>query len=151
MSFEGFQFGSHIIATCFIPSLIEGNDADMVATNQKDVFLYVIQRECEDAVQIFEKVLAFFAVQSQDDFAIGLGHKLVFPFEMLPDFLVVVYLTIHGQYQLAVLAVKGLLPGFRVDNRQALVRQDGLIVGVNTRPVRTAVPDFLRHLQHLRT
>lgn len=61
--------------------------------------------------------------------------------------LVVVYLTIDGEYLLAVAAEQRLATGLRVDDRQAFMGEDGGVTCIDTAPVGATVSYLLTHTQ----
>lgn len=52
-----------------------------------------------------------FAVEGEDDLTIGAGHKVVFTFQLLADFTVVVNFTVYSQDQFTVLTFQRLAAG----------------------------------------
>ena len=128
--------------TVAVPSLVEGNDADMVAGNHVDILLAVIKTEGEDAVEVFKEINALVAVQGQDDLTVTLCQEFIFTLITLPDLLMVVYLTVCGKDELSILAVKRLLTRKRVYDGKSLMRDDTVGTCENTGPVRSAVADL---------
>lgn len=61
--------------------------------------------------------------------------------------LVVVYLTIDGDYLLAVAAEQRLATGLGVDDRQAFMGEDGGVTCIDTAPVGATVSYLLTHTQ----
>lgn len=61
--------------------------------------------------------------------------------------LVVVYLTIDGEYLLAVAAEQRLATGLGVDDRQAFMGEDGGVTCIDTAPVGATVSYLLTHTQ----
>ena len=59
----------------------------------------------------------------------------------------VVYLTIDGEYLLAVAAEQRLATGLGVDDRQAFMGEDGGVTCIDTAPVGTTVSYLLTHTQ----
>lgn len=61
--------------------------------------------------------------------------------------LVVVYLTIDGEYLLAIAAEQRLATGLGVDDRQAFMGEDGGVTCIDTAPVGATVSYLLTHTQ----
>lgn len=59
----------------------------------------------------------------------------------------VVYLTIDGEYLLAVAAEQRLATGLGVDDRQAFMGEDGGVTCIDTAPVGAPVSYLLTHTQ----
>ena len=59
----------------------------------------------------------------------------------------VVYLTIDGEYLLAVAAEQRLATGLGVDDRQAFMGEDGGVTCIDTAPVGATVSYLLTHTQ----
>lgn len=59
----------------------------------------------------------------------------------------VVYLTIDGEYLLAIAAEQRLATGLRVDDRQAFMGEDGGVTCIDTAPVGATVSYLLTHTQ----
>jgi hypothetical protein len=69
----------------------------VVAPDDIAVFLDVVEREGEDAVQVLKKVRAVLSIERKDDFAVGLGKELVFAGESRADILMVVDLAVYRE------------------------------------------------------
>ena len=151
MPFQCFQFRSYVIGTIRIPTLIQRYNSDVVTSDQEAIFFNIIQCKSKNAVQIFQKIRTFFPIKCQYYFTIRLGHKLVFPFKVFSYFAMVVYFTIHSQYQFAVFAEKWLTSGLRINDCQTFVSQDCIFRNIYARPVGSAMTNGFRHIQHLRT
>ena len=54
-----------------IPSLVQRNNTDMIATYKVCIPFDIIKDKREDAVKLFKQLTAFVAVQGQDNFAIA--------------------------------------------------------------------------------
>ena len=53
-----------------IPTHIKRNDTHMITGNQIKVFFRIVEGKGKYTVQIFKKIDAFFAIESEDDFAV---------------------------------------------------------------------------------
>ncbi len=94
----------------------------MVAPHEVGVVFLVVQGEREYAVQVFEKTRAFFLIERQDDFAVGLRLEAV-PVRVSPaNVLVVVDFAVDREDDAAVCGRERLLARKRVDNREPLSR-----------------------------
>ena len=121
----------------------------MIAGDYIGVLLRVIQAECEYAVQLLQKVCALVLIEREYDLAVRFCLKLVAVLILLADVHMVIYLAVDSQHQLAVGAVQRLLAGERIDYGEALMADDGIGSGIDSRPVGTSVTDLLAHGQDL--
>jgi hypothetical protein len=119
----------------------------MITSNQETVVFNIVQGKSKNSVQIFQKMLLFILIKSQNDFTIGLSKKFVLPFVLFTNFTMIVNFPIHGQHKFSVFTEQRLFPGFRIDNGQAFMRQNGFITRIDARPVRPAMTYRLRHFQ----
>ena len=55
-SFQSLELGRDVVPSRVIPTLIQGDDADMVPSDKVGVAFGVIQCESKDAVEVLEKV-----------------------------------------------------------------------------------------------
>ncbi|MNT45147.1 hypothetical protein D3C72_1817120 [compost metagenome] len=102
-------------------------------------------------MQFVEEVRAFLLVQRQNHFTVGTGLELVAIAKLLAQRLMVVDLAVNGQNVGVRSVVQRLGAIVDVDNRQALMHQDGFIAGVNTGPIRAAVAHQTGQLQRFLT
>ena len=50
ISFQRFQFGSYVISSVLVPSLIQRNNSNMVPPDQIDVFFHIIEGKGVDTI-----------------------------------------------------------------------------------------------------
>ncbi|MNG61390.1 hypothetical protein D3C79_195740 [compost metagenome] len=148
---QRFHFRSHIQVAEFIMPHVQRDNAQMVAANQVGVFLGVVQGKGEHALQVVEEVGAFFLIQRQDHLTVGTSLELIAIAKLLAQRLVVVNFTVNRQNVGVRSVVQRLGAIVDVDNRQALMHQNGFIAGVNAGPVRAAVAHQTRQLQRFLT
>ena len=96
--------------------------ADGIPGNQESVFLRIIEREGEDAAQLFQEIRSLVAVQGKDDLAVAPCLEVVLPGITAANVLMIIDFTVHGQNQLPVRGKQGLTTRFRVHDAQSLVR-----------------------------
>ena len=146
-TFESFQFTAYIhLSICIIPDIKRYN-ADRVAGNEKLVFFFIVECECENTVKLFQEVYAFVFIKRKYHFAIASCLKFITSGILCTYVPMIVYLTVYGKYHFMVGRVERLPSTFRVDDRKAFVCQDGTAAYIDTTPVRSAMTDFLCHTQ----
>ena len=119
----------------------------MIATDQISVLLAVVQGKSKHALQIIQKLWAFFLIQREDNFAVGTGLELIAIAVLSAQRLVVINFTVNRQDMRFLHVVQRLSTGVDVDDGQTFVCQNGVITGVNTRPVRAAMAHQTRQFQ----
>ncbi len=143
---QRLHFRSHVQAARGIVAHVERADADRIAGDQVALRILVPEREGEDAVELVEEVDAVFAIQGVDHLAVRVGLELVGLAQALLQLAMVVDLAVHRQRQAAVGRSQRLRAGRHVDDGEALVHQDGPVIGIDAAPVRPAMalPHALR-------
>ena len=74
----------------------------MVARNQERILLDVVQREGIYSVEVFEEVQSLLAGECEYDFPVGARLELLLVFVFLPDFLMVIYFSVHCEHLFSV-------------------------------------------------
>ena len=87
------------------------------------------------------------SIQRQYHLTVAARLKLILSGIATTNLLMVVYLTVHRQHLFPVGREQRLSPTLWVHNAQSLVSQNGAAATVYSTPVRSAVADFLTHLQ----
>ena len=144
---ERLQFAGTIEGAVAVVSDIQRNDTYGVTGDEKLVALFVVEGKGKNAVQLLQKVDTLVAVECQYHLAVATRLKLVLTRIPLPDFAVVVNLAIDGKHLLAVGRVEGLASALGVDNREALMGQDGRASAIDAAPVGAPVTNLLGHGQ----
>ena len=151
LTFEGFELGSYIDGAVAVISYIKRNDTDGVTGNEEFVLLLVVEHKGEDATEVFEEVDALLAIEGEDNLTVGARLELVLAGIAATNLLMVVYLTIDGEDLFLIRTIERLTTTLGVHNAQSLVGENGTATTVYSTPVRSAVADFLTHLQRLIT
>ena len=133
----------------FVPAHVERDDSHVVTGHQIKILFAVIQCECEDTVQLFQKIDPFFAVQCKDYLAVRAGQEFILACKLLAQLPVVVNLSVDGQNQFSVFAFEGLSSRFGIYDRESFVGEDCVCSAINARPVGAPVADFPGHFQYL--
>ncbi len=76
----------------------------MVPCNHVPVLFDVIKGKSKNTVQFFQKFGPFVTVQGQNYLTIRESKKFVTLLISIPDRLMIIYLAVHGQYKISVLA-----------------------------------------------
>ena len=82
--------------TRIVVTHVERNDANRVAGNQEEIFLFVVKREGKNTIQILHEMNALFLVKSQDDFTVRTCLEFIIVLQLFTQFAVVVNLTIDA-------------------------------------------------------
>ena len=125
---------------------IQRNDPNRIPPDEPTAIARVEQHEPKHPVQLVHQVLAMGSVQGQDDFAIASGHKRVVSTFGTQGF-VIVNLSVDSEGHIGFGVDQGLGATGDVDDGEALVGENRLIVLKDATPVRAAVALGLGDLQ----
>jgi len=98
-------------------------------------------------MNVVDGTAAGVAVEGEDRLAVATRGEGVGVGILGAYVLVVVYLTIDGEYLLVVAAEQRLATGLGVDDRQAFMGEDGGVTCIDTAPVGATVSYLLTHTQ----
>ena len=142
---QGLEFGSKG-NPIGIKRITQGLDADAIACEQEPPAAPIPQRECKHATKVMDDIRAPLLVAMDDRFAVALGTKYMPIGLKRPSQLAkVVDLTVGNQPDRTIFIAERLLPGRRVDDRKATVRQRHRALNEQVAAVRSTVNEPLIH------
>ena len=148
LAFEGLEFAGDIDGAVAVVANIKRYDANGVTGYEEFVALLVVKHKGKDTAEVFEEVDALLAIKRQDNFTVGARLELVLSGIAATNLLMVIDFAVDSQHLLLVRRIQRLTTRFRVHDAQTLVGKDGASATIDTTPVRSAVTDFLTHLQY---